>query len=195
MPRLLLLAGCNGAGKSTLATRVLIPISGLPFINADLMAEERWPGDREAQSRQAHTVSRLAAEARDEMLKARQSFITETVFSHPSKLELLVNAQRLGYTVDLHVVMIPEDLAVERVLDRTAAGGHQVPEDKVRERHRRLWRFVADAIRRADSATVYDNSMRAAPLKIVAFFENGQATTPSRWPAWTPADLVSLTES
>ena len=46
--------------------------------------------------------------------------------------------------------MIPEDRAVKRVKHRVRSGGHDVPEDKIRERHRRLWALVADAIVRCD---------------------------------------------
>ena len=87
-----------------------------------------------------------------------RSFIAETVFSHPSKLELLTEAQAAGYIVAVHAVLIPEDLAVQRVAYRVRAGGHSVPEDKIRERHRRLWSLVAAALARGDISTVYDNS-------------------------------------
>jgi hypothetical protein len=77
----------------------------------------------------------------------------ETVFSHPSKLDLIDTAQTAGYTVVLHAVRIPEELAVLRVRHRVDAGGHDVPEDKIRPRYRRLWDLVAAATARADSAT------------------------------------------
>lgn len=142
-----MLAGSYGAGKSTLAERVLIPRTHLPFVNADLIAEQQWPGDRDRQSQGARDVSRMAEVERGRLLEQRVSFITETVFSHGSKLDLLRNAQRLGYSVTLHVVMIPEELAVARVADRALAGGHLVPEDKIRGCYARLWVLIAQARR------------------------------------------------
>ena len=47
------------------------------------------------------------------------------------------------------------------------AGGHHVPDDKIRKRQRRLWTLVAEAITACDIATVYDNSRRTGP-RIVA---------------------------
>lgn len=126
-PVLHVLAGSNGAGKSTLAERVLIPRTHLPFVNAGLIAEDLWPGDRDRQSQGARHLSRIAEVERGRPLEQRVSFITETVFSHGSKLDLLRKAQRLKYSVSLHVVMIPEDLAVARVADRALAGGQLVP--------------------------------------------------------------------
>ena len=189
-PVLYLLAGSNGAGKSTLAELILIPRTHLPFVNADVLAERLWPGDRDEQSRRAMQVSELAAQERERLLASGASFITETVFSHPSKLELLRTAQQAGYTVSLHIVMVPEDLAVERVADRVAAGGHSVPESKIRGRYGRLWELVAQARGIADRADFYDNSSLDRPLRRVAVFEYGQPVGEPDWPIWTPKPLT-----
>lgn len=189
-PVLHLLAGSNGAGKSTLAESILIPRTHLPFVNADLIAEQLWPGDRDEQSRRAAAVSQLAAEERDRLLAEKVSFITETVFSHPSKLDLLRRAQLRGYTVSLHIVMVPEDLAVARVADRVTFGGHTVPEDKIRGRYGRLWELVAQARAVVDRADFYDNSSLDQPFRRVAVYEYGQPVGQPRWPAWTPAPLT-----
>jgi predicted ABC-type ATPase len=97
------------------------------------------------------------------LIAAGEPFIAETVFSHPSKVDLLREAQEAGYTVVLHVVLVTEDLAVERVARRARAGGHDVREHKVRERYRRLWELVAQAAELADSTTFYDNSRLDGP--------------------------------
>jgi predicted ABC-type ATPase len=87
-------------------------------------------------------------------MKAGMSFATETVFSHQSKLELVQAAVDAGYLVTLHVVMVPETLAVSRVANRLELGGHTVPEEKIREPYGRLWLLVASAVRIVDSAIV-----------------------------------------
>ena len=110
------------------------------------------------------------------------------MFSHPSKLDLIRTSHAHGYTVVLHVVLVPEDLAVERVKHRVMAGGHDVPEDKIRERHRRLWGLVATAMTLADNATVYDNSGRKGP-RIVAQLSGGVVIGSPSWPDWTPQAL------
>ena len=160
-PVLHLIAGPNGAGKTTLATRVIAPVTHLPFINADVIAAQRWP---EAQAEHAYEASQVAADQRQELILARASFITETVFSHPSKLALIRDAQDEGYLVLLHVVLVPEGLSVARVGDRVRRGGHTVPEDKIRERYRRLWALVVQARVLAERAYIYDNS-RATTLR------------------------------
>jgi predicted ABC-type ATPase len=130
--RLDLVVGPNGAGKSTFIAFTLAPL--LPrslLVNADEIAKQRWPADPLGH---AYDAARIAAATRAKLIQTGLSFIAETVFSHPSKLDLLRSAHDAGYHVALHVVMIPEDLAVERVKRRVRHGGHDVPEDKIRER-------------------------------------------------------------
>lgn len=186
MIRLDLVVGPDGAGKSTFVALTLAPL--LPesvFVNADEIARQRWPDDPAARS---YDAAQIAARTRSALIAQRRPFIAETVFSHPSKLELIDEAHAAGYTVVLHVLLIPEDLAVERVKHRVRAGGHDVPERKIRERHSRLWQFVVDAIVKADLATVYDNSRLEGP-HIIAQFSGGDLVGAVNWPAWTPEVL------
>lgn len=161
-PVLVVLAGPNGAGKTTLFERVLAPVMHLEFVNAD---------------------------RRQQLLSQGRSFITETVFSHPSKLELMTTAKDRGYRVHLHVVLIPEELSVARVANRVEHGGHDVPEDKIRGRYTRLWGHLRAAVAVADDAWVYDNSRAASPLRVVAQFVSGQLVTAPTWPAWMSSRL------
>jgi predicted ABC-type ATPase len=186
--RLDLVVGPNGAGKSTFVRLTLAPVRpGVMLVNADDIAARRWPDDTEAH---AYDAARIAAATRNELIGRQQPLMAETVFSHPSKLDLLRDAAAAGYYTALHVVMVPEDLAVARVAARVAAGGHTVPEDKIRQRHRRLWPLVADAITLADAATVYDNAQRQGPREVALFSQGFSLADPS-WPAWTSEALTT----
>jgi predicted ABC-type ATPase len=184
-PLLHVLAGPNGSGKSAFVHAVLGPATGLPFINADEIAAARWPGDEAAH---AYDASRAAAAARAQAIAERRSFITETVFSHPSKVSLVEQAVRAGYRVELHVMLIPEDVTVARVAYRVSAGGHAVPHDKIRERYQRLWGLVARARPIVHRATFYDNS-RSEPFRLVAVYERGHPVGVPAFPSWTPEVL------
>lgn len=189
-PVLHLLAGPNGSGKSTLFDHVIAPSTHLELVNADLIAARTWPRDAEIRS---YDAAVRAAARRNELMDARTSFVTETVFSHPSKVALVRAAADAGYLVTLHVVMVTEDLAVARVVNRVINGGHRVPQGKVRERYRRLWPLVVEAISITASATVYDNTSASQPFRVVARFERGQVIGVPVWPAWTPGALVDST--
>ena len=185
-PLLVVAAGPNGAGKSTLVQTLLQPITHLPFVNADVIAAERWP---DAQAEHAYDASRAAAQERADLIAARRSFVTETVFSHPSKVDLLRQAQAAGYRVELHVVLVPEELTVLRVAHRVGRGGHEVPEHKVRERYQRLWPLVVEARGIADRTVVYDNTKAKTAFRVLATYQHGQLVGVVSWPAWTPAVL------
>ena len=187
-PVLHVIAGPNGAGKTTFVERVLAP-SSLEFVNADRIAAERWPDDP---GEHAYQAAQMAEQRREQLIQAHRSFVAETVFSHESKVGLVRNASRSGYIVVLHVVIVPEDFAVARVEDRVSNGGHAVPEDKIRSRHRRLWGHVAAAVRIADQSHVYDNTSASTPFRLVAQYRNGLLVRQSGWPAWAPPELLNL---
>lgn len=189
MSRLDLIVGPNGAGKTTFFERVLAPERpGLPFVNADRIAKDRFGPDAESRSYDAAAV---AAATRAALIDARLDFCAETVFSHASKVDEIVAANAAGYDVVLHVVMIPLELSGPRVMSRVAAGGHSVPSDKLADRYRRLWANVAIATMWCHHVVFWDNSMADGPSE-VARYRSGIPDYEPRWPAWTPDDLTSM---
>ena len=188
MNRLDLVVGPNGAGKSTFIALTLAPLlPGSVVVNADQIATQRWPDDPVSH---AYEAAQIAADTRAKLIELGRPFIAETVFSHASKLDLIRVARAAHYVVVLHVLLVPENLAVQRVRLRVAAGGHGVPEAKIRERYHRLWALVTRAITESDTATVYDNTRLAGP-RIIAQLSAGQIAGAPSWPAWTPEPLLS----
>jgi predicted ABC-type ATPase len=186
-PDLYLLAGPNGAGKTTFYEQVLAT-TGLDFINADRIAALRWPDDEVAR---AYDAAAEAAAVRERYLADRRSFITETVFSHPSKIDLVTRAVEAGYRVHLRVLIVPVDLSVARVAQRVLEGGHDVPEAKIRQRHERLWTHVVDAIDAAYETRLYDSSGQSGQDFVeVARYQYGAVLGETRWPGWAPAELT-----
>jgi predicted ABC-type ATPase len=187
--RLDLVVGPNGAGKSTFVRKVLIRSlpPGTPFVNADEIAAQRWPDEAEARSYEA---AQVAEATRIALIESGRPFVAETVFSHPSKLDLVTRAKAAGFAVALHVLLVPEELTVRRVEYRVAAGGHSVPEAKVRQRYQRLWELVRRAMEVSDYTSVYDNSSAKGP-RIVAQLVEGVPVGDLAWPAWTPGELTS----
>jgi predicted ABC-type ATPase len=183
-----LVVGPNGSGKTTFVTEFLaLELPGYAYVNADEIAKVRWPSDPGAH---AYEAARIAGETRAHLIANGRPFIAETVFSHPSKLDLIRSAQEADYQVVLHVMIVPEELTVRRVAYRVQAGGHDVPEQKIRERYHRLWPLVAGAISIADRSVVYDNSRLTGPAKVGEFFE-GHPIGAAIWPEWAPEPVVS----
>lgn len=187
MSRLDLVAGPNGAGKSTFAQEILAErLPGTLFVNANLIAFRRWPGDPEGH---AYDAAKIAEATRSALIENGKQFIAETVFSHPSKLALISKAQAAGYFVALHVLLLPQHLAVARVAARVKQGGHSVPENKIRDRYQRLWPHVAIAATKVQSAAFWDNSTLRGP-ELVSELANGQLLGAPKWPSWTPDALT-----
>ena len=159
-PVFYLLAGPNGAGKSTLY-RALVRAGTIPaqveFVNADVFeaAHLQHIADPLLRSEQAR---QWADGRRAEILKAGQSLVSETVFSHESKLALIQEAQTKGFLVMLLVVALdqPERL-LARVVQRVREGGHPVPADRILARYPRTLLHLGKAVRLADAAILYDS--------------------------------------
>jgi predicted ABC-type ATPase len=155
-----LLAGPNGAGKSSLYRAAvldgLIPQEA-EFVNADVHERDHLQHILDAQKRSE--AARDWADARRKALIAQaQNFVSETVFSHPSKIALIEEAQAAGLVVVLLVVCMdqPERL-LERVKQRVSEGGHDVPTQRILERYPRTLTNLRQAVRRANIAMLYDN--------------------------------------
>jgi predicted ABC-type ATPase len=96
---------------------------------------------------------------RESLLQNGVSFGFETVGSHPSKIDLLRQAKKLGYRVSLLFVATESpDINVRRIAHRVSQGGHPVPEDKIRSRYYRTLEMLSDYFSVADTASVWDNS-------------------------------------
>lgn len=190
-PVLHLLVGPNGAGKSMLG-RTICAVTRLQFVNADEIAEARFGDDAMVRS---HDAAEIAQAQRERLLAARTSFVSETVASHPSKAELVATASAAGYLVTVHAILIPRSLPVRRVASRVAAGGHDVPAEKVLARYDRLWGRVATMVSTATTVRFYDNSSAQAPFQVVAEYHDGRPVYGPRWPTWTPAALRGLPAS
>lgn len=159
-PIFYLLAGPNGAGKSTLykALQASGKISGdAEFVNADLY--EAASLQHIADPLKRSEAARDWADARRvQLLALGKSFVSETVFSHKSKLALIEEAQAQGFFVLLLVVALdqPERL-LTRVSQRVREGGHSVPTDRILARYPRTLALLARAVRLADAALLHDS--------------------------------------
>ncbi|MEX2581568.1 MAG: zeta toxin family protein [Verrucomicrobiales bacterium] len=164
-PRALIIAGPNGAGKTTFAREFLPQEANCPsFINADLIAQGLSPFRSEEAAIRA---ARLMLEIMWESANAGRDFAIETTLSGRSYAGRIRQWQRNGYEVVLFFLQLASaDLAVARVADRVAQGGHHVPEPVIRRRfHSGLANFHTVYKPLVDSWRLYDNS-GALPILI-----------------------------
>jgi predicted ABC-type ATPase len=159
-PVFYLLAGPNGAGKSTLykALKAAGKIAAdAEFVNADLYEAAHLQHIQDPLQR-SEAARDWADTRRAQLLAQGQSFVSETVFSHASKLALIEEAQAKGFFVLLLVVALdqPERL-LTRVSQRVMEGGHNVPTERILARYPRTLALLTQAVRLADAALVHDS--------------------------------------
>ena len=72
----------------------------------------------------------------DEYTKAGESFAFETTLSGNHYLQRIQEWKDLGYTVKLWFIKLSSpELAISRVAERVAQGGHNIPEEIIRRRY------------------------------------------------------------
>lgn len=185
-PTLHVIAGPNGAGKTTLYEhRIAKRNPEAEFVNADELAKQRF-GHAAQTLAESQEGQRLAEDRRRTLMAERKSLVTESTFSHPSKLALVRDAQAAGYKVAMyHVNVRSANLSVDRVASRVEKGGHPVPENKIRERYERNQQLIREAVKIADRAYVFDNSIVGKPHTRAIEFRQGQAVRASEnIPKW-----------
>lgn len=184
---LVVVAGPNGAGKSTFVDTYLRP-TGIRIVNPDEIARALAPDDPGAV---AYDAAQAAEAVRQDLLARGTTFCMETVFSDPegAKVAFLRAAQRRGYQVLLVFIGLETDeLAIARVTERVAAGGHDVPDEKVRARFPRALKNLASALRFVDHAFLFDNSSATTPFRFAAEYAAGRLRHRSRLrPSWARA--------
>jgi predicted ABC-type ATPase len=172
-PYFFLLAGPNGAGKSSLyralAAQSLVDPNA-EFVNADLYEAEHLQHMPDPAVR-SNAAREWADARREALLASGTSFVSETVFSHPSKIALIQSARARGFIVVLIIVGLDDvETLVARVARRVQHGGHNVPRERILARYPRTLENLRSAVKLADVAFLYDST---TPHRLVATCENG----------------------
>ena len=168
-PIVVALAGANGAGKSTLY-HAHLRAAGLRFVNADVLAREL--------KLDPYAAAEMADSLRRELIKQRESFVFETVFSDPvgDKIAFLKEAAEAGYTVVLCFIGISgPEVSEQRVAMRVSQGGHDVPTEKLETRYPRILTNLSAALRELPHVWVFDNDDLRTPFRLVAVYEGGHS--------------------
>lgn len=158
MKNIIIIAGPNGAGKTTLAREFLPHEAACPtFINADLIAQGLSPFRPAAAAVRA---GRIMLELIADCVRRGESFAIETTLSGRSYARMIPGWKQAGYRVAIFFLELPSvELAIARVADRVAQGGHDIPEAVIRRRFTtgrrnflKLYQPLADAWRHYDTA-------------------------------------------
>ena len=154
-PVFYVLAGPNGSGKTSFALNDPA-LKGIPFINADIEAQQLNPAspDKAALAAGRITLSKISRE-----ISEGREFALETTLSGLSTLEIMQRALSAGYVIDFtYICLDSPSVNISRVAKRVLAGGHHVPDRDVERRYHRSLQNLPTALVHAERARVFDNS-------------------------------------
>ena len=177
-PVVMAFAGPNGSGKTTVTKK--LPVFGT-YVNADDIKKEYGLTDLEA--------AENAESLRNALFERNADFSFETVLSTERNLLLLEKAKERGYEVQcVYVLTCDANINVARVKSRYAAGGHDVPTDKIRTRYHRALKLLPQLISVCDKILIFDNS--DMPSLIFSKEDINTEIFPNKF--WTEAALRKL---
>jgi predicted ABC-type ATPase len=169
IPCIYVLAGTNGAGKSSVGG-AMFRESGAEYFNPDeaaLRFRSANPGmtQEEANSAAWFQGKRLLERA----ISERLDFAFETTLGGHAMANLLDQAFSKKIEVRIwYVGLTTPELHIARVRSRVAAGGHDIPETKIRDRYDKSRLNLVDLMPNLTELRVYDNSQERDPRKGVA---------------------------
>jgi predicted ABC-type ATPase len=175
-PRVAVIAGPNGAGKSTAAPALLRDLLGIrEFVNADAIALGMSGFDPDVA---AIAAGRAMLARLRELGDSRRDFAFESTLASRSFAPRIAELRRHGYSATLvFLTLSSPELAIRRVAQRVAAGGHAVPEPTIRRRFERgLANFFRLYRPLVDRWYLYDNSTSTQPTPVAA----GGSEVPTR---------------
>lgn len=153
-----IIAGPNGAGKTTFAKKFLPDYAKCPnFVNIDLIAQGLSPFYPRLAAMRA---GRLVLEQIRDLVNKNVDFAFETTLAGRTYIPFLRNLKKKEYSIHLFFLWIPTpELALARIRERVADGGHDVPAADVRRRFHRgiynLFKFYKPLV---DTWMLFDNS-------------------------------------
>jgi len=158
------LAGTNGAGKSSIMG-AMFSTKGVEFFNPDdatriILSANPGISQTDANSAAWYEGKRLLERAITDKL----DFAFETTLGGKTIKSLLARALSQGIEVRVwYVGLSSADLHIARVKSRVEHGGHQVPEERIRERYARSRFNLIQLLPNLSELLLYDNSEEADP--------------------------------
>jgi predicted ABC-type ATPase len=183
-PVLYVLAGVNGAGKSSIGG-YLLERDGLTWFNPDTFARELKAATGCGQETANAHAWQEGMRRFDEAVAKGLNHAFETTLGGKTVTAKILEATKTHGVLIWFCGLSSPELHIARVEARAAAGGHPIPEEKIRERYPQAQLNLIKLMPHVAHIKVYDNSAEAAtdgtvpdPL-LVLEMENGQLVSPA----------------
>lgn len=161
--------------------------SGIDIIDSDAIARDLGFGN-------PVRAAREALRRRSDALDAGRTHLLETTLAGSGIFRHMEAARREDYRIILHFVSVGSpELALNRIRNRVALGGHDVPEADVRRRFARSHANLPAAISRSNVTMLYDNADPDRPYREVAILGEPILWIAEAVPAWATTALAQPT--
>lgn len=189
----IIFAGVNGAGKSTFynMSQDIPDFKETIRINTDEIVREigDWWNDADQMK-----AGKIGIKLRNEAIRQGKSFNEETTLCGKTIIKLFEKLKENGYKIDLYYVGLKNsDIALERIKNRVANGGHNIPVEKVRKRYEKSKNNLEKIIPLCDSVSVFDNSESFRRLATIK--EGKLIQKADKVPFWFNSKLKNLISS
>lgn len=163
---LYVLAGVNGAGKSSVGGAAFRQ-SGADYFNPDEATQRILAANPGINLASANSAGWSAGKRLlERAIAERLDFAFETTLGGDTITRLLQTACAAGIDVRVwYVGLSSPELHLARVRARVAAGGHAIPEAKIRERFDRSRLNLIRLLPQLAELRVYDNSVERDPAR------------------------------
>ncbi|MCE7869176.1 ZTL protein [bacterium CPR1] len=165
-PRIYVLAGVNGAGKSSVAGATF-RAAGADYFNPDEVAAKLRQADPGLSAAQSNSLAWESGRSLlERAIAQRLDFAFETTLGGSTLTGMLLRAVDLGFEVRIwYVGLSSVELHLARVKERVRRGGHDIPEDRIRERFDASRMNLIQLLLSLAELRVYDNSAAADPAQ------------------------------
>lgn len=132
----MLLAGVNGAGKSSIGGFALESV-GVTYFNPDRCTKQLLESGTGLTADDANAEAwAIGRRSLEQALATESNYAFETTLGGRSITDLLIEGARNGARVRMWFCGLDTpERHLQRIAARVAAGGHDIPEDKVRDRY------------------------------------------------------------
>jgi predicted ABC-type ATPase len=201
-PTITVLAGTNGAGKSSIGGAQL-EAAHAQFYNPDRETLELMAANPGMTLDEANAAAwRIGKGRLETAIESRTNFNFETTLGGATITRLLTKAHANGLRIRVWYCGLRDaELHIERVRARVLRGGHDIAEQKIRERFDASRNNLCSILPSLDELMVYDNSKDAdphsgrtpSPVQLLHFRAGKILNLASTMPAWAkPIAAVAL---
>lgn len=202
MASIYVIAGVNGAGKSSILGEALLA-AGSEFFNPDLAAQRLIHDNPGMPLEKANGLAwQLGFDGLVRALESGGTYAFESTLGASTITKTLIEGAKYGAMIELHYTGLNSpERHMARVAARVKKGGHDIPEEKIRQRYESSRENLIRLVPAITNLFLYDNSTDSDPELtppepvLILQVENRKlvyALKPESVPQWAKAAYVAV---